>query len=110
MDGRKSNGAKKGIKQGQGRKPKAEELKVIETMDKIGSPDEVFQILWGLVQSGSEQAMKLWLAYRLGAPKQSIEQNNTGEREIVIVRDGNTYPQIRSSSGTTANLGESSTV
>jgi hypothetical protein len=34
MDKRKNNGAKKGVSQGQGRKSKAEEYKLIDELDK----------------------------------------------------------------------------
>lgn len=74
MDGRKDNG---GAREGAGRKPKADEIKIAEQMDAIMMPDHVWASLSEKVIEGDVQAIKTWLGYRFGMPKQTIEQNNT---------------------------------
>ena len=69
-DGRKNNGGNKNA----GRKPKADEIKLIEQMDAVMLPIEAWQALAAKVESGDVQAQKTWLSYRYGMPKQMIEQ------------------------------------
>jgi len=85
MDGRKNNGAKKGVSLGQGRKPKAEEIAMIENMDATKAPIEVWQKLAEKVDSGDTQAIKCWLEYRYGKPKQLIAIENNDENSSVPV-------------------------
>lgn len=70
-DDRRENG---GARPGAGRKPKADEIKLIEQMDAVMVPLEVWQALAAKVESGDVQAQKTWLSYRYGMPKQMIEQ------------------------------------
>lgn len=70
-DYRRENG---GARPGAGRKPKADEIKLIEQMDAVMVPLEVWQALAAKVESGDVQAQKTWLSYRYGMPKQMIEQ------------------------------------
>jgi hypothetical protein len=72
-DGRKNNG---GAREGAGRRPKADEIKVIEQMDAVMVPEEVWQSLAKLVRARDTTAIKTWLQYRFGMPKQIIEQTN----------------------------------
>ena len=72
-DGRKNNGGNKNA----GRKPKADEIKLIEQMDAVAVPETVWKMLYGKVLYGDTQAIKTWLQYRYGMPKQVIDQNNT---------------------------------
>ena len=65
-----------GKREGAGRKPKAEELSVIEAMDKCDPTGEIWQRLWKLVKADDTAAIKLWLAYRYGAPQQTITQSS----------------------------------
>jgi hypothetical protein len=76
MDKRKTNG---GAREGAGRKPKADEIKLAETMDAIAIPDTVWKMLYAKVLDSDVNAIKTWLSYRYGMPKQFIEQNNTHE-------------------------------
>ena len=69
-DGRKNNGGNKNA----GRKPKADEIKLIEQMDAVMVPESVWIALAAKVESGDVQAQKTWLSYRYGMPKQMIEQ------------------------------------
>lgn len=84
MDGRKNNGAKKGENRGQGRKPKSEELELIETITKAGIEvygAEPYKALWGQIweqaQTGSKDHQTMVLQYTYGKPKQRIEMDNT---------------------------------
>lgn len=78
-DGRKNNGghSTKGVA---GRKPKADEIKLIEQMDAIAAPEEAWRALWSKCVEGDTQAIKRWLEYRFGMPKQSIDVTTQGER------------------------------
>ena len=71
-DGRKNNGGNKNA----GRKPKADEIKLIEQMDAVLAPIEAWQALATKVESGDVNATKTWLSYRYGMPKQIVEQTN----------------------------------
>lgn len=65
-----------GARQGAGRKSKADEIKIAEQMDAIMVPDEVWSALSIKIMDGDVQAIKTWLSYRFGMPKQIIEQTN----------------------------------
>ena len=89
-DGRKNNGGNKNA----GRKPKADEIKLIEQMDAVMLPIEAWQALAAKVESGDVQAQKTWLSYRYGMPKQIVEQTNINieekdltDEEIKLIRD-----------------------
>lgn len=71
-DGRRNNGGNKNA----GRKPKADEIKLIEQMDAVLVPESVWMSLGEKVEAGDVQAIKTWLSYRFGMPKQIIEQTN----------------------------------
>ena len=77
-DGRKNNGGNKNA----GRKPKIDEIKLIETMDAIAVPDTVWKMLYAKVLDSDVNAIKLWLSYRYGMPKQVIDQNINIEKPI----------------------------
>ncbi len=49
-------------------------------MDAIAAPSEAWSALWGKCQEGDVQAIKTWLEYRFGKPKQSIDLTNDGEK------------------------------
>jgi hypothetical protein len=70
---------KGGLRQGSGRKPKVQEVKLIEQMDKISVPDEIWNALLFKCKQGDTGALKLWLAYRFGLPKQQIDVTTNGE-------------------------------
>lgn len=81
-----------GKREGQGRKPKAKELKLLERMDNVLGDD------WedGLLQSAYEQAKKgsyqhlsLILAYKYGKPQDKVDVTTNGKdlpstKEIVF--------------------------
>jgi hypothetical protein len=89
-DGRKNNGGNKNA----GRKPKADEIRTIETMDAVMAPIEAWQALATKVKDGDVQAQKTWLNYRYGLPKQIVEQTNINieekdltSEEIKLIKD-----------------------
>jgi len=87
MDNRINNGAKKGVNQGQGRKPKSDEIAMIEKMDATLAPLIVWQSLAAKVETGDTMAIKCWLEYRYGKPKQLIgivTENETIEQVFKI--------------------------
>lgn len=63
-----------------GRKPKADEIKIIEQMDSVLVPQSVWESLAELVENKDVQAIKLWLSYRYGQPKQNIDIESQGEK------------------------------
>lgn len=83
-DKRKNNG---GARPGAGRKPKADELTVIENMDRALVPAEAWQALASRVKEGDVNAIRLWLNYRFGMPKQTIDSSvrvsNINLKELV---------------------------
>ncbi len=84
MDNRKNNG---GARESAGRKPKSDEIKLIESMDAITVPEKVWQALFNRVKDGDVQAIKTWLSYRFGMPKQMIEQKNINLTESDLTPD-----------------------
>ena len=63
-----------------GRKPKADELELIERLRPLD--DIAFQKLSELIQKGDIQALKLFMSYRYGQPRQTIDANLTGELTV----------------------------
>ena len=70
-DGRKNNGGHKNA----GRKPKAEEQQLIERLSPLD--DVAFNALKNGLEDDQSWAVKLFLEYKYGKPKQTIDQNNT---------------------------------
>lgn len=71
---------KGGSMPGAGRKRKAEEIHIIEAMDAVAVPEEAWKALWARCQDGDTQAIKTWLNYRFGMPKQSVDITTQGEK------------------------------
>jgi len=69
-----------GAREGAGRKPKFEEIRIIEEMDAIAVPQRIWEALLRKCEEGDTQALKLWLSYRLGLPKQQIDITSNGEK------------------------------
>jgi hypothetical protein len=70
---------KGGSRIGSGRKPKVQEVKLIEQMDAISVPQEIWEALLFKCKQGDTSALKLWLAYRFGMPKQQVDITTNGE-------------------------------
>jgi hypothetical protein len=82
-----------------GRPPKIQEIKLIESMDAIAVPEEIWKALLFKIQEGDTQAIKLWLSYRLGLPKQQIDVTTNGESiapPIQWINKGIEYNQAQS--------------
>jgi hypothetical protein len=62
-----------------GRPPKIQEVKLIEQMDRICVPEKIWEALLYKCQEGDTAALKLWLSYRFGLPKQQIDVTTNGE-------------------------------
>jgi hypothetical protein len=69
-----------GAREGAGRKPKILEIKLIEQMDAISVPNEIWNALLFKCKEGDTAAIKLWLSYRFGLPKQQIDVTSNGEK------------------------------
>jgi hypothetical protein len=70
-DGRRNNGGNKNA----GRKPKADEQKLIERLTPL--EDTAYKALKEALKDSEGWAVKLFMEYRYGKPKQSIEQKTT---------------------------------
>ena len=68
-----------GAREGAGRPPKIQEVKLIEQMDRICVPEKIWEALLYKCQEGDTAALKLWLSYRFGLPKQQIDITSNGE-------------------------------
>jgi hypothetical protein len=68
-----------GAREGAGRKPKIQEIKLIEQMDAISVPNQIWEALLFKCQQGDTAAIKLWLSYRFGLPKQQIDVTTNGQ-------------------------------
>lgn len=68
-----------GSRPGAGRKPKVQEIRIIEQMDAISVPDEIWNALLFKCKEGDTAAIKLWLSYRFGLPKQQIDVTTNGQ-------------------------------
>jgi hypothetical protein len=69
-----------GARPGAGRPPKIQEVKLIEQMDAICVPDKIWEALLMKCAQGDTAALKLWLSYRFGLPKQQIDVTSNGEK------------------------------
>ena len=78
-DGRRNNGghSTKGFA---GRKPKADEIAMIERMDAVLAPSEAWEALGAKVVEGDGPCIKTWLEYRYGKPKQSVDVTSGGDK------------------------------
>ena len=69
-----------GARPGAGRPPKIQEVKLIEQMDALAAPQEIWNALLMKCAQGDTNAIKLWLSYRFGLPKQQIDVTSNGEK------------------------------
>lgn len=74
MDKRKGNG---GAREGAGRKPKIDELKLIEKLTPM--EDEALKQLKKGVKSGDYRFIALYMNYLYGKPKDSLDVTSNGE-------------------------------
>ena len=78
MDRRKNNGGHS-TKGKAGRKPKAQEIKIAEALDRVADLDSVLAALYQKVLDNDTAAIKLWLSYRIGMPTQNTDITSNGE-------------------------------
>ena len=71
-----------GVRIGAGRKPKIDEISLIQAMDAIAVPEKLWKALLKKAEDGDTNAIKTWLQYRYGMPKQVIDQNINIEKPI----------------------------
>lgn len=71
-----------GSRPGAGRKPKADEVALIEKLSPMD--DMAFKELQKGVKSGDFQYIKMFFEYRFGKPKQSIEGDIDSDIRITI--------------------------
>ena len=76
-----------GARAGAGRKPKIDEITLIESMDAIAVPDSIWKALYNKAKEGDTNAIKTWLQYRFGMPKQTVENNNKHSFEDFDIKD-----------------------
>ena len=71
MEQKKTHG---GARANSGRLKKDELISLIDTMDAIAVPEIVWKMLYAKVLDSDVNAIKTWLQYRYGMPKQVIDQ------------------------------------
>jgi len=64
-----------GARPNSGRLKKDELLSLIESMDAVLVPEEAWKKLADKVKESDVQAIKTWLSYRYGMPKQTVDNN-----------------------------------
>jgi len=72
MEEKKQRG---GARPNSGRMKKDEVISLIETMDAIAVPDTIWSMLYAKVLESDVNAIKTWLGYRYGMPKQTVDNN-----------------------------------
>ena len=88
-DGRRNNGAVKGISRGQGRKPKATEKKLssfaLQSMKKVFGSEEKAWLELAKMSKESFPHMRLLWEYKYGKPKESKELDVKTEVNIPVI-------------------------
>jgi len=74
MDNRKNNGGNKNA----GRKPKAEEQKLVEKLTPL--IDKAYKALETGLQDDQSWAVKLFFEYLYGKPRQSVDMTTAGDK------------------------------
>ena len=72
-----------GKRKGAGRKSKADELQLIEQLDKHIDRDMVIQKLRALVDDGDFKAIQLYMNYLYGKPKETKKVKIETEKPII---------------------------
>ena len=62
---------------GSGRKSKAQEQQLIEKLENILNDEEVIKELGHLIDKGDLRAIQLYLNYRRGRPKETLDVNSS---------------------------------
>ena len=85
MDKRRFNRGTPGNKGG--RKPKSDEIRLIEKLDQHIDEDAVYQVLYELVLKGNIKAIQIYMNYRHGKPKEIVQMNVVNETPILALHD-----------------------
>jgi hypothetical protein len=85
-DGRKQNG---GARTGAGRKPKADEVQLIERLSPLD--DVALNALKEGVANGDYNFVKLFMEYRYGKPKQAVDLTTNGKDLHTAIANFNVY-------------------
>jgi len=80
-DGRKNNGGHS-TKGRAGRKPKSEEMQLIEKLNQHIDSDEAILKLKEMIDEGDFKALQLYMNYMYGKPKETKDVNLTGDLPI----------------------------
>lgn len=88
MDKRVNNGGKR---KGAGRPPKTDEKKLIERLDNVIDKEEALNTLAKMIKKDF-RALKLYMEYRYGKPKESLDVTSKGQSISFkdLVQFGNT--------------------
>lgn len=68
-----------GARKGAGRKPKADEVAFIERLDNVIDSEDAIKQMHALILEGNFNAIKLYLEYRFGKPKDSVDITSNGD-------------------------------
>ena len=66
-----------GRRLGSGRKPKADELKLVEKLDNVIDNEIALKKLGELIAKGDIRAIQIYFKYRYGKPKEKIDINSS---------------------------------
>lgn len=66
-----------GRRLGSGRKPKADEYKLVEKLDNVIDSDVALKKLGELIAKGDIRALQIYFNYRYGKPKEKIDINSS---------------------------------
>ena len=76
-----------GKRAGAGRKPKADELKLIEKLDSLIDKDAVITKLLQMIEDDSFPALKLYMEYRFGKPKETVQNTVELKQSLNHIRE-----------------------
>ena len=91
MDKRINNG---GARKGAGRKPKVDELAFIEKLDNIINSDEAIKKLKDLISEDNFPALKLYMEYRFGKPKETVQNINHNFNEELTEEEAKAIKKV----------------
>ncbi len=80
MEEEKNGNGHGGKRDGSGRKPKADEVQLIERLKPMD--DLALSLLGRLIAEGDQSALKLFMSYRFGQPRQTTDLNVMGDLTI----------------------------
>lgn len=75
-----------GRREGAGRKPKVKEADLIDRLDSIIDSDTVLSKLMELAHDGDMRAIKLYMEYRYGKPKETVHNTHEVNQSINSIR------------------------